>query len=197
MFKTEQVEHGFHRREGGEGHFGEDGNPVCHGAVPQSRQLLHADVLSFVRLVGDESLGGVDEFLEVEFLALVVLYAADEVYRIEVGGGIEDVLLFRLLEVDLRRFGNHEAGAAVLAFHPEGTAARFAFVLDHAADADGAVEQVPQVFDVVFPVFETFACRFFVADGAQESVHFLQLLVGGFLVEEREVAEYLLLQFHE
>ena len=73
-------------------------------------------------------------------LALIVVQAAHQIYRIEVrslGHGLHGT---GILLVDLDALQNLQAGAAVLSGNHIGAAAGLSFVLYHTANADGPVE---------------------------------------------------------
>lgn len=140
VFLAEQVVDGLHGVEGLDGYLGEDGDPVGHGTVPEAGQLLRLQGLCALAFLADEAGHGVDVFAQVEVAAVVVLGAADEVYGVEMCRRLEDGLLFGVVVVDLGRFDDLEAASAACVDGEERTAAGFAGVAHHAADADGTVE---------------------------------------------------------
>ena len=73
---TEEVVDGLDGVEGGDGHLDEEGDPVGHGAVPESGELLRLEGERSFRLFTDESGLGVDVAPEVEIASAVVLGAA-------------------------------------------------------------------------------------------------------------------------
>ena len=79
-------------------------------------------------------------------ISLVVQKAADEVYRVEVGGVGHGLHGSGIGLVDLDAFQNLERCAAILAGDDVGAAAGLAFIAHHATDADGTVELGAQHF---------------------------------------------------
>ena len=101
MLFAEQVVDGFDGIEGGKRNLDEEGDPVGHGAVPQSGELLRFENGGAFALLADKASGGVDELTEVEVTAAVVLGGADKVDGVEVGGAGEDGFLLGVVAVDL------------------------------------------------------------------------------------------------
>ena len=101
MHRLKQVIHRFHRIEGLDGYFDEDGDPVGHGAVPKARQLEGFQLAAVLRLVGDEACVGVHIVGQAEGLALVVPAATHQVDGVEVGRALEDGFLGLVFVVDL------------------------------------------------------------------------------------------------
>ena len=60
MHRLQKVVHGLDGVESLDGHLDEDGDPVGHGAVPEARQLEGSQLMTVLRLVGDEARVGVD-----------------------------------------------------------------------------------------------------------------------------------------
>lgn len=142
MLFAEQVVDGFDRVEGCQRHFDKEGNPVGHSTVPEARELLRLEGGGTLALLADEARGGIDILAEVEIASAVVLGGAHEIDRVEVGGTGEDGFLLGVFAVNLGGLDNLEALHALRVAGEEGTAARLALVLDHAADADRTVEEV-------------------------------------------------------
>ena len=76
VFLAEEVVDGLDGIEGGDGDLDEEGDPVGHGAVPESGELLRLEGERSFRLFTDESGFGVDVVSEVEIASAVVLGAA-------------------------------------------------------------------------------------------------------------------------
>ena len=86
MHGFQKVVHGLHRVEGLNGHFHKNGDPVGHGAVPQTGQLERFQLATVFRLAGDEAGVGIDVVGEVESFALVIPAAAHQIDGVKVGG---------------------------------------------------------------------------------------------------------------
>ena len=140
MFFAKQVVDSFDRIEGGKGYFDEECDPVGHGTVPKTRQLLRFEDSGAFALFADEAGGRVDELTEVEVSSFVVFGSTDEVDRIEMGGTCKNGFLLGIGTVDLRRLYNLQdcadlSGACVV----EATT-RFSLVFYHTPNADCMVE---------------------------------------------------------
>ena len=191
MLLAEEVVDGLDGVEGGDGDLDEEGNPVGHGAVPEAGQLLRLDGEGTLGLFADESCLRVDILAEVEIAAAVVLGAADEVDGVEVGRGLEDFLLLRVVVVDLCRLDYLKTSTSLGINGVEGAATGFAEVLHHAADSHGAVEEGVQGFGITTFWYHDIKLFFGEADVPAQG------LLVGLAVEGAEGVEGLLAQFEE
>ena len=142
MLRPEQVVDDLDGGEGRYRYFDEHGIPSRHRAVPQARQLHGPQRSALLRLLRDESRLRIGPLPQIEAASEVVFQAACDVDGVEVRGPGRQ---FFLSGGDLRRLDNLERLASVGLGNPERSPARFAFVADHAADADRPVEHVAQV----------------------------------------------------
>ena len=85
MLLAKQVVNSLYRIEGAKGNLYEDGAPIAHRTIPETRQLQSLQLLASLRLGRDETSGLIHEFRQIEGLSLVILYSADQIYGVEVG----------------------------------------------------------------------------------------------------------------
>ena len=78
MCRSEKIEHYFDWVEGLERDFHEEGVPVAHRAVPETRKFKSLEFTALIALGADETCILVDVFEEVELFSPVVLEAASE-----------------------------------------------------------------------------------------------------------------------
>ena len=84
MSRPEEVENNLHRVEGFERNLNEEGVPVAHRTVPESRKLERLEFASLVALRADESCILVNILEKVEALSLIIVETAYDIYRVEV-----------------------------------------------------------------------------------------------------------------
>lgn len=137
MFGTQQIGDYLYGRKSRDGDFDEDRIPPGHGTVPKTGQFLREQLAAPVRLAGDKTRSGIDELPQIETTAFRGAEAANQIHRIEMSRRAHQLPLFGS---DLVRFGDLERLQPVGPSHPEGAAARLAFVAHHAAHPDRAVE---------------------------------------------------------
>ena len=101
MLLAQEVVHRLDGVEGAEADFNEDGAPVAHGTVPKAGEFEGLEFASALALVADEAGGLIDVAGEVELLATVVPYGADEVNGVEVGALLEHGFLGGVAHVNL------------------------------------------------------------------------------------------------
>ena len=114
MLLAEQVVHCFYRVERRQWNFHEDGVPVAHRAVPQTRQLERLQLAAVLALATDEAGRLVHVVGQVEAVAFVVLYGAYKVYRVEVGSFGKHAHVLGVALVYLAAFEYLQAHRAVL-----------------------------------------------------------------------------------
>ena len=85
MCRTEKIEHNLHRIEGSERNLNKEGVPVAQSAVPESRELKSLEFTALITLRAYEASILVHILEKVEALTLVVVEAAYDIHRIEVG----------------------------------------------------------------------------------------------------------------
>ena len=83
--RTEKVENHLHRIECSERNLNEKSVPVAHGTVPESREFESLEFAALITLRTYESCVLIHIFQEVETLTLVIVEAAYDVNRIEMG----------------------------------------------------------------------------------------------------------------
>ena len=187
MCRSQQVRDHLDRVEGFERDFHEKGVPVAHRAVPQAGKLQRLEFAALEALGADEASFGVHVFEQVELASPVVFQAADQVHRVEVRGTGHRRHRAGVLLVDLDALQDLERGGAVLAGDDVGAAAGLAFVADHAADADRAVElRAEHVHALRLAVRKRELDAEFLV---QEVLDFIAELHGGGLVQLPEIAE--------
>ena len=149
MNGTKEVHHSLDGGEGNDRHLDEEGEPFSHCAIPETGKLHARDIDTIDALMSLETSLGVDELGKVVTFAVAVFEAAEEVNGVEVGASCDNLLDIRIVEIHLCALDDLEREDSVLAFDPERTAARFAFILDHAADAERAVEELDSEISLV------------------------------------------------
>ena len=85
MRRPEEVENDLHRVECRERNLYEEGVPVAHRTVPETWKLKGLELAALVALRADESCILVNILEKVEAVSLIVMEAANDVYRIEMG----------------------------------------------------------------------------------------------------------------
>jgi hypothetical protein len=85
MCRSEEVKNNLHRVEGFERNLNEEGVPVAHRTVPETRKFKSLELASLVALRADESCILVNILEKVEALSLIIVETAYDIYRIEVG----------------------------------------------------------------------------------------------------------------
>ena len=85
MCRSEEVENDLHRVECSQRNFHKESVPVAHCSVPESRKLESLELASLIALGTDESRILVNILEKIEALSLIVMEAAYDVYRIEMG----------------------------------------------------------------------------------------------------------------
>ena len=138
--RTEEVEDNLNRVECLERNLYEEGVPVAHGSVPQAWKLKCLELAALIALRADEACILIDILEEVEALALVVVEAADDVDRVEVGCRSECLTCMVVRHVDLYALENLERCRSVLLGDDERTAARLTLILHHTCDAYRTVQ---------------------------------------------------------
>lgn len=191
MLFAEQVVDGFDRVEGGDGDLDEEGDPVGHGSIPQAGEFLRLEGLGAFALLADETGHGVDELSQVEVSSAVVAGAAHQVDGVEVGRRLEDVLLLRVVVVDLCRFDYLKASTTHGINCVEGTASRFAEVFHHSADTHRAVEERVQVMGGISVWYHDVQFLFC------EACYLAECFLVGMAVEGAQVRECLVLEVEE
>ena len=191
MLFAEEVVDGLDRVEGGHGNLDKEGDPVGHGAVPEAGEFLRLDCEGAFGLLADEAGLRVDILTEVEIAAAVVLGAADEVDGVEMGRGLENIFLLRIVVVDLGGFDHLKASTSLGINSVEGATSRFSEVFHHATDAHGAVEKVVQGLGIATFWYHDVKLLFCEADELVEGA------LVGLAVEGAESVEGLLSQFKE
>ena len=91
MCRPEEVKNDLHRVECCKRNFNEQGVPVAHRTVPESRKLKRLKLASLIALRADEACILVHIFQKVEALALIIVETAYDIYRIEVGSRSKSV----------------------------------------------------------------------------------------------------------
>jgi hypothetical protein len=84
MCRSEKIENDLYRVECSERDFHKESIPVAHGTVPKTWKLESLEFTSLVALRADESSILIHILKKVEALSLVVVEAANDIYRIEV-----------------------------------------------------------------------------------------------------------------
>ena len=140
MFVSQQIVHGFHRIESCDRDFDENGDPFCHGAIPQTGKFEGFEIFAIFRLVGNKPGVWIHEFGEVERFPFIITDRAYDIHRIKVCGLIYYPFLGADVKIDLRGFDNLQR-IAITGFNPKRSSPWFPFVFHHAANANGPVEQ--------------------------------------------------------
>ena len=140
MSGAEEVEDDFDWVEGLKWYFDEEGVPIAHGAVPESREFKRFEFAPLIALGADETGVAVHEFQQIEFAAHIVMDAADEIDRIEMPGMGENLLAARVRHIDLDTLKHLEIRRTIFAGDDERTSARFSLIAHHAADPDRPVK---------------------------------------------------------
>ena len=83
MRRSEEVENDLHWVECSERNLYEEGVPVAHRAVPETRKLKSLELAALIALRADESCIFIYILEKVETVSLIVMEAAYDVYRIE------------------------------------------------------------------------------------------------------------------
>ena len=106
MLRTEQVIDRLDRIESSKGHLDHDSIPVAHGTIPQTRQFQCLQFLAVFTLVRDESCSWVNEIRQIEFLALIVTYSANQIHGVKVCTLCEHLHVLRIILVYLATLKN-------------------------------------------------------------------------------------------
>ncbi len=117
--------------------------PVAHGTVPQTGKFERTEFAAAKRFLGNKTGCGVYVFTQVVAGAVGMLEIAYKVNGIEIACAFHHLGILRLGEIYLRRFENLRGNR--LAVRRPGvvrTAAGFAFVAYHTANAQGTVENI-------------------------------------------------------
>ena len=85
MCWSEKVKNNLYRIECSERNLYEESIPVAHGTVPEAWKLESLELTALIALRADESCILVNILEEIEALSLIVMKAAYDVNRVEVG----------------------------------------------------------------------------------------------------------------
>jgi len=84
MRRTEEVKNDLDRVECSERNLNEKSVPVAHRTVPETWELKSLEFASLIALRADESCILVNILEKIEALSLIVMEAANDIYRVEV-----------------------------------------------------------------------------------------------------------------
>ena len=84
MCRTEEVKNDLDRVECSERNLNEESVPVAHRTVPETWELKSLEFASLIALRADESGILVNILEKIEALSLIVMEAANDIYRVEV-----------------------------------------------------------------------------------------------------------------
>ena len=98
---TKKIENNLYRVECLERNLYEECVPLAHRTVPESWQLKSLEFTSLVALRADESCILVNILEKIEALSLVVVEAANDIYRIEVSRVCKRCTCYHVSRVDL------------------------------------------------------------------------------------------------
>ena len=84
MRRTEKVKNDLHRVECSERNLNEESVPIAHRTVPETWELKSLEFASLIALRADESGILVNILEKIEALSLIVMEAANDIYRVEV-----------------------------------------------------------------------------------------------------------------
>ena len=195
---TKQVVDSLYRVEGAQWNLYEDGVPVAHRTVPETRQLQCLQVLAVLTLARDEARARIHILRQVEWLTLVVLSSTNEIHRVEVSALGKHLHVLLVVGVNLRAFQNLQADSAIAIISKEWTTTWLTHVLDNAADTHRTVQLLAEIDDQV-GILQFLDVSLATAEVTlNEADDFLQLLmVVQTRVEHLEIFERLLLKGHQ
>ena len=84
MRRTEKVKNDLDRVECSERNLNEESVPVAHRTVPETWELKSLEFASLIALRADESGILINILEKIEALSLIVMEAANDIYRVEV-----------------------------------------------------------------------------------------------------------------
>lgn len=84
MCRTEKVKNDLDRVECSERNLNEESVPVAHRTVPETWEFKSLELASLIALRADESGILVNILEKIEALSLIVMEAANDIYRVEV-----------------------------------------------------------------------------------------------------------------